>query len=212
MLFDTLYQGYIVETKRNNTELCKAVSRIQPDEDGRYYILMDTAIDNPDVLRETQRLYRSIQDKSNVSVIRIHSFEFVLLSFTMLEEWIFDKDDNLKETRRSLLEFKTDFVNIICNGADAQKISVIKEAADYSEKLNTEQISAKLLFEITRNTGFETTKGKLGECFFISCCEWKDRDADDICGLDEHRLTTENKIKSIFEHSVLKDSFEKEGL
>jgi hypothetical protein len=38
--------------------------------------------------------------------------------------------------------------------------------------MNTEQLSAKRLLEITRNTGFETTKGKLGDCFIVDQCEW----------------------------------------
>lgn len=212
MLFDTFYRDYIVESKKNNTELCKAIARIKPDEDDRYYVLMDNAIDNPDVLRETQRLYHSIKDKSNVSVIRIHSFEFVLLSFQMLEDWVFAREDGLKDARRNLLVFRTEFVDIICNGGDAVRLSAMKEAASYSDKLNTEQISAKLLFEITRNTGFETTKGKLGDCFIVSCCEWKNRMPDDVCGLDDRRLASDDKIKSIFDYSVLKDSFTKAGL
>ena len=211
-LFDTLYSDYIVESKRNNTELCKAISKLTPNEKNRYYVLMDNAIDNPDVLRETQRLYHTIKDKSNVSVIRIHSFEFVLLSFQMLEDWVFASEDVLKDARRDLLVLKTEFVDIICHGGDAERLSAIKEAASYSDKLNTEQISARLLFEITRNTGFETTKGKLGDCFTVSCCEWGNRQSDDICGLDDQRLASDDKIKSIFNYSVLKDSFAEAGL
>ena len=212
MLFDTLYKDYIVESKRNNTELCKAISKLKSDEDNKYYVLMDNAIDNPDVLRETQRLYRFIRDKSNVSVIRIHSFEFVLLSFQMLEDWVFAREDDLKDARRDLLDFKTEFVEIICSGGDAGKLSAMNELTGYSDKLNTEQISSRLLSEITKNTGFETTKGKLGECFTVSCCDWESRKTDDICGLDDRRLTSGEKIKSIFDYSVLKDSFSEAGL
>ena len=211
-VFATLYKEYIVESKKNNSELCKSVSKIKDEDDNRYYILMDNAIDNPTVLREVQRLHGLIRDKRNVSVIKVHSFEFVLLSFKMLESWVFAKEDELKEKRRELLEFRTSFIDIICNGGDKEKLAKLKETQNYSEVLNTEQISSKLLFDITRNTGFETSKGKLGDCFITDCCEWEGREADDICGLDDNRLSSADKIKTIVENSVLKDSFAEAGL
>ena len=210
-IFKTLYKDYTVKSKKNNTELCKAVSRLEED-DNEYYVLMDNAIDNPDVLRETQRLYIALKNKKNVSVIKIHSFEFVILSFQMLEDWIFAKEDELKDKRVRLIELKNLFVSIIRNGGDDKKLASMKEELKISDSLNTEQLSAKLLFEITRNTGFETSKGRIGDCFMVDCCDWTKREEDDICGLDEKRLTAEEKIKNIFEYSVLKDSFAKVGL
>lgn len=210
-VFDVLYDDFIVETKKNNSELCKAVSKIV-DDDNNYYILMDYAIDNPNVLRETQRLFSLITNKNNVSVIKIHSFEFVLLSFKFLTEWIFAEHDELKEKRMKLIDFKDKLVNLINNGGDDNAVRSLKESYDFSDTMNLEQLSAKVLFDITRNTGFETSKGKIGECFIVDCCEWTDREDDDICGLNTERITGEAKIKSIFEQSVLKESFTKVGL
>ena len=211
-MFKTLYRDFLVESKKNNSELCKAVSGIGDDDGNKYYVIMDNAVDNPDVLREIQRLHRLAKDKSNVSIIRIHSFEFALLSVSMLEDWVFAKEDELKNQRKKLLEFKQAFVSIICNGGDIQALSLMKDAMDYLNNKNAEQISAKLLFEITRNTGFETTKGRLGSCFIVDCCNWDRRQSDDICGLDQKRLTGDEKIKIIFENSVLKNTFAKAGL
>lgn len=165
---------------------------------------MDYAIDNPNVLRETQRLFSLITNKNNVSVIKIHSFEFVLLSFKFLTEWIFAEHDELKEKRMKLIDFKDKLVNLINNGGDDNAVRSLKESYDFSDTMNLEQLSAKVLFDITRNTGFETSKGKIGECFIVDCCEWTDREDDDICGLNTERITGEAKIKSIFEQSVLK--------
>ena len=211
MIFDTLYKDYSVESKRNNSELCKAVAKLEDDEN-RYYILMDNAIDNPDVLRETQRLYTAMNGKKNISAIKIHSFEFVLLSFKMLEDWIFAEGDELREKRTNLITLKNLFVDITCNGGDVSKLSEMKESLKISETLNTEQLSAKLLFEISRNTGFETTKGRLGDCFTVDCCDWAARQDDDICGLDEKYLTLDEKMTDIFNYSILQDSFAKAGL
>ena len=62
ILFGTLFDGFVVESQKNNTELCKAVSKLNSDD--RYYVLMDYAIDNPDVLRETRRLYSVVKGKN----------------------------------------------------------------------------------------------------------------------------------------------------
>ena len=210
-VFGTLYEDYTVESKNNNTELCKAVSKIT-EKENKYYILLDNAIDNPEVLRETQRLYSAMKDRDNVSAIKIHSFEFVLLSFRMLTDWVFSEQDELREKRKTLLALKDILVDVINNGGDISKLQAMKNALKISENMNTEQLSAKLLFEITRNTGFETTKGKLGECFVVDCCEWAERMSNDICGLDESRMTSNTKILEIYENSVLKDSFAKAGL
>ena len=210
-IFDALHKGTIVESKKNNSELVKSVSKIDSGSD-KYYILVDSAVDNPDVLRETQRLYAAIREKLNVSVVKIHSFEFVMLSFDLLIDWIFARQDSLKEKRRDLLEAKYMFVEIVNKGGDASELLAVKEKLDFCDSMNSEQISSKLLFEITRNTGFETTKGSLGECFIVDCCDWKSRMDDDICGLDENRISADRKMREIFEHSVLKESFARAGL
>ncbi len=56
------------------------------------------------------------------------------------------------------------------------------------------------------------SKGRIGDCFSVDCCEWIQREVDDICGLNDKRITADEKIKELFEYSVLKDSFAKAGL
>lgn len=212
-LFGVLHSDFIVETKNNNTELCKAVQRVD-DIDNVYYVLIDSAVDNPNVLRELQRIYSIISAKegSNIKVISVHSFEFVMLSFRYLEEWIFAKKDLLREKRAHLIDAKNIFVNTILSGEEAESLVKVRKVIDYLHVSNSERLASKLLYEITRNTGFETTKGKLGDYFIIDCCYWEDKEKDDICGLDNSEMSAEDKIKSIFEHSVLKEAFKKVGL
>lgn len=91
----------------------------------------------------------------------------------------------------------------------------IKEILKYDkhiEEHNIEQLAARLLFDLTRNTGFEVSKGKLGECWVQSCCEWTERRKDDICGLDNSRLSVYDKMKSIYERTSLKEQFRASGL
>ena len=210
-IFETLHPEIRVESKHGNVKLRKAAEGIS--EDGNtYYILMDQAVDNPDVLREVNALNKAVSGKSNVRIIKIHSFEFALLSFQLLEQWIFAEEDELKEKRQNLLRAREIFIDMVLNGGDADKQAELKRLMAPSKELNTEQLAAKLLEKITRNTGFETCKKKLGFCFVHSCCDWKERPADDICGLDEAHLTSAEKRKTLVELSILKDAFVKVGL
>lgn len=77
---------------------------------------------------------------------------------------------------------------------------------------NVEKLAAKLLFDLTRNTGFEVSKAEIGECWVKSCCEWRERMDDDVCGLDFSRLSAFEKMKSIYEKSCLKEQFQAVGL
>ncbi len=211
-LFSVLYNEFVVESKKSNSNLCNEVSKISQTDENRYYILLDNAIDNPEVLREVIRLKKIIKEKENVTIIKIHSFEFVLLSFKMLEDWVFAEVDELKDKRTDLLYLKDVFVKIILDGGDVGELSEMKNLFNIDEMINTEQLASKLLYKITRNTGFETNKGKLGDCFVVDCCDWNFRESDDICGLDDHRISAKEKIENIFEYSVLKHSFTKAGL
>ncbi len=201
----------IVESKGNNSSLRKAVERLA-DDGNDYYIFIDHAIDNPDVLREVKKLKDSIGNKHNVHEISIHSFEFALLSFNRLEQWVFAEIDDLKKSRRTQLDAKDIFVEIVLNGGEADRLIELKNALNYNAAHNSEQIAAKLLAEITLNTGFETTKKKLGECFIVDCCDWESRQEDDLCGLDATRLSAYNKAKTIVMESVLWKAFLEGGL
>lgn len=88
----------------------------------------------------------------------------------------------------------------------------IMEYDKHIEEHNVEQLSAKLLFDLTRNTGFEFSKGDIGDCWVKSCCEWDKRDENDICGLDYSRLSIFNKMREIYEGTSLKEQFSRVGL
>ncbi|MBR4501317.1 MAG: hypothetical protein IKP22_05440 [Clostridia bacterium] len=210
-LFRKLYPDVTVETKGSNTGLRKAASKIAADGNV-YYIVMDTAVDNPDVLRETRRLKAVIDGKDNVHVFKVHSFEFALLSFELLEQWVFSEEDELKEKRQSLLQARAAFLQQNASGADAAGLQAFKAAFEGYESKNSEQIAAKLLYEITRNTGFETDKSQVGDCFINTCCEWAERQRNDMCGLDSQRISAGEKAKLLADRSALKAAFEGVGL
>ena len=91
-------------------------------------------------------------------------------------------------------------------------IREIKDYCDNLEDYNIEQLSAKILFELTRNTGFVVSKGSIGECWIKSCCDWSGRQNDDICDLDHSRLDIYEKMKHILDGTCLQREFHRIGL
>lgn len=118
------------------------------------------------------------------------------------------QDDELLVKRGGVLKARSKLVSIISNGETSYKdIREIKDYCDNLEDYNIEQLSAKILFELTRNTGFEVSKGSIGECWIKSCCEWSGRQDDDICGLDHSRLGIYEKMKHILDGTCLQREF-----
>lgn len=151
--------------------------------------------------------------KENVALMDIICFEYILLEFRNIVAWIYAPDDEFLKKRAGAVSAREKLLSSIENGIKDYKD--IKEIVAYDEHIaehNIEQLSAKLLFDLTRNTGFEISKGKIGDCWIKSCCEWHARKEDDICGLDHSRLSMYDKMKSIYEGTCLKEQFHEAGL
>lgn len=201
-----------IESKKNNSELVKAVRDLD-DTDSRYVIVLDGSFDNQQVALEQKRLKQYAEKKGNVILMDIICFEYILLEFRHLIDWIYASDDEFRKKRANAITAREKLISSIENGTTDYK--VIKELAEYDARIaehNIEQLAAKLLFDLTRNTGFEVSKGKIGDCWIKPCCEWDNRKEDDICGLDHSRLSIYEKMKSIYEGTCLKDQFRAAGL
>lgn len=151
--------------------------------------------------------------KKNVVLMDIICFEYILLEFENLLDWIYAPNDEFLSKRASAISAREKLITCIDTGSMNYK--GIKEILKYDkhiEEHNIEQLAARLLFDLTRNTGFEVSKGKLGECWVQSCCDWTGRRKDDICGLDNSRLSVYDKMKSIYERTSLKEQFRASGL
>lgn len=181
-MMSQLYPEIIVESKKNNSELVKAVRRLE-DSENKYIIVLDNAFDNLQAIMEQKRLHEFAAEKENVILLDIICFEFILLEFRNLIEWVYAPNDEFLRKRAKAIAARESLVNCILTGNAAYADE--KEIAEYDENLtgyNIEQLSAKLLFDLTRNTGFEVTKGVLGDCWTLSCCDWTKREENDICG------------------------------
>ncbi len=180
-LMSQLCPNVIVESKKNNSELVKAV--------------------------------KALNDESNISLMDIICFEYILLEFDNLIQWVFAPDDEFLKKRQKVITARDKLVASIESGdMDYKSIKEVIMYDDSLEKHNIEQLSAKMLFEITRNTGFEVSKGKIGDCWIQDCCKWNERQLNDKCGLDNSHLSLVEKMKNIFLGTSLKEEFAKVDL
>lgn len=202
----------VLESKQNNSELVKAVKALE-DSENRYIVVFDNSFDNLQVAMEQKMLKKYAGDKENVVLMDIICFEYILLEFKELIEWIYAPDDEFLVKREKAITAREKLVKTIQSGEINYKD--IREIIEYNENVdnyNVEQLSARILFDLTRNTGFEVSKGSVGECWIKSCCEWEERMPDDICGLDVSRLPVKEKMKRICKGTSLLKQFQNMGL
>ena len=202
----------VLESKQNNSELVKAVKALE-DSENRYIVVFDNSFDNLQVAMEQKVLRKYAGDKENVVLMDIICFEYILLEFKELIEWIYAPDDEFLVKRKKAITAREKLVKTIQSGEINYKD--IREIIEYNENVdnyNVEQLSARILFDLTRNTGFEVSKGSVGECWIKSCCEWEERMPDDICGLDVSRLPVKEKMKRICKGTSLLKQFQNMGL
>ena len=202
----------VLESKQNNSELVKAVKALE-DSENRYIVVFDNSFDNLQVAMEQKVLRKYAGDKENVVLMDIICFEYILLEFKKLIEWIYAPDDEFLVKRKKAITAREKLVKTIQSGEINYKD--IREIIEYNENVdnyNVEQLSAGILFDLTRNTGFEVSKGSVGECWIKSCCEWEERMPDDICGLDVSRLPVKEKMKRICKGTSLLKQFQNMGL
>lgn len=211
-LMEQLCPEVVVESKKNNSELVKAVKALE-DTENRYIIVFDNSFDNLQVAIEQKLLRQYADKKDNVLLMDIICFEYLLLEFRDLIAWIYAPEDEFLVKRIKAITAREKLVNTIKNGGFNYKD--IREIVEYNvhiESYNIEQLSAKILFDLTRNTGFEVSKGNIGACWIKSCCGWETRKDDDVCGLDNGRLQISDKMKHIYEETSLITQFENIGL
>lgn len=211
-LLGQLCPEIVLESKTNNSELLKAVKELE-DSENRYIVVFDNSFDNLQVAMEQKMLKKYAGDKENVVLMDIICFEYILLEFKELIEWIYAPDDEFLVKREKAITAREKLVKTIQNGEINYKD--IREIIEYNENVdnyNVEQLSAGILFDLTRNTGFEVSKGSVGECWIKSCCEWEERMPDDICGLDVSRLPVKEKMKRICKGTSLLKQFQDMGL
>lgn len=78
--------------------LLKAVLVVSDSSDDKFIIAMDESFDNDQVAREMKALKRAMSGNNNY-VLKLISFEYILLSFTELLDWIYAENDEFRQKR-----------------------------------------------------------------------------------------------------------------
>lgn len=78
--------------------MVKAVKTLQ-DAKNKYIIVFDNSFDNLQVVMEQKLLKKYVDKKKNVYLLDIICFEYILLEFTELIEWIYAPDDEFLRKR-----------------------------------------------------------------------------------------------------------------
>ncbi len=97
-LMKQLCPDVIIESKKNNSELVKAVRTLQ-DAENRYIVVFDNSFDNLQIVMEKKRLKKYVNEKENVFLLDIICFEYILLEFKELIEWIYASEDEFLQKR-----------------------------------------------------------------------------------------------------------------
>ncbi|MDE7204559.1 MAG: hypothetical protein K2O91_22275 [Lachnospiraceae bacterium] len=205
-----LYPQVVLESKTNSSELVKSVAKINSND--TYIVALDHSFDNDQSIREISALRKVIQKKNNVYELNLISFEFVLLSFPLLLDWIYAEEDEFREQRAVLVTVREKLLEAVHKQVDYKEVPEIAEWLNNINEYNIEQITAKLLYGLTRNTGFSVDKSNTGVCWKTDCCGYGERAADDKCGLDNRRPSLVEKMQAILRESFLEQEFKRMGL
>lgn len=208
---ENMFPSVILESKENNSKLLKAVMNLT-DKENTYIVVYDHSFDNPQVIREGKLLKEQLQSKTNIKELDIICFEYILLEFEKLIEWIYAPEDEFLQKRHKIVIAREKLLEALSKKADYKAITELRNYVETIEEYNIEQLSAKILLELTRNTGFEVQKGKLGSCWIKNCCEWTERSEDDICGLDSSKISEREKMEEIYHFTSLQKELKKCGL
>lgn len=157
IFMEQLCPEVVVESKKNNSELVKSVKTLE-DTNNRYIIVFDNSFDNLQVVMEQKLLRQYADKKDNVLLMDIICFEYLLLEFKDLITWIYAPDDEFLTKRVKAIKAREKLVKAIISGEFNYKdIREIVEYNEHIENYNIEQLSTKILFDLTRNTGFEVS-------------------------------------------------------
>lgn len=127
----------IVESKKNNSELVKAVKALQ-DTENKYIIVFDNSFDNLQIVMEQKRLKKYVNERDNVFLIDIICFEYILLEFKGLIDWIYAPKDEFLEKRAGAIAARKKLVSSIQKGNFHYK--EIQEIMEYDSRIEEHNI------------------------------------------------------------------------
>ncbi|MBQ7433083.1 MAG: hypothetical protein IJV50_06460 [Lachnospiraceae bacterium] len=104
-----------LESKKNNSELVKAVKNIN-DPHNRYVIVFDNSFDNLQSTMEHKLLKQYADKKENIVLLDMICFEYILLEFRKLIDWIYAPEDEFREKRSGVISAREKLIHSIGTG------------------------------------------------------------------------------------------------
>lgn len=167
----------IVESKDNAGLLVRAVEKLT-DTKNTYYILIDDVFDNAMSVSHISKLKNLILNKDNVVLLEDYiSLEASLLSYSDLITYLqLQKDLTYCKEEVSVRDFLLHtYDNNDSAYSDADAVKDYRNKHKVLKNYTLESISSSVLKNLTRNSGFEVDKNKIGACWLDSCCSYNDK-------------------------------------
>lgn len=135
--------------------------------------------------------------------------EDVFTSFEYLDKWI----TTLDQESREKLDTARKIINNRCkDNMDDSLVTNSKLKKMYPTANTDEQMSARIIYDITKNTGFVVSKGGLGRCWTAQCnCvqQYPEYCKAKRCGVFYYKvaewMTRKGKIRTLWNNSILKN-------
>ena len=209
--------------KSGNHRLVSEVKNLVSSEigDGEYYIIFhDAAFDNPAVQSEHSKLVKITEQFNNIYVSDLVCFEYLMLKFSKIDEWLKPIEENEKFKR--LLELRERVIYIVENQyrwtEDKEvleyvldKVSYIKDDEKRIKKLfniSIEGVVTYLIQDISKLSGgnFTVEKKQLGKCWTSRCC-WN---SENECSLLNRKglMTAQDKAEVLLDETPARKQLE----
>ena len=92
---------------------------------------MDNSFDNLQVALEQKRLREYVEEKNNVALMNIVCFEYILLEFRKLIDWIYAPEDEFRIKRAGVIAAREKILDSI--QSDDMDYKAIKEIIEYDK-------------------------------------------------------------------------------
>lgn len=154
-----------------------------------YIIFIDYAFDNPVTMRYYIAVKKYIKRYTNVVLVELLCFEYLMLTFKYLPIWVKPINDKNIKSYNSLCQLRNIFIDCIekeekwienpslCNFMiNIKKIngSTNEEILLKLSKFTAEDVAYNLLSELTHrfSIGFKIEKTVFGDCWTCDCCRY----------------------------------------
>lgn len=174
-----------------------------------YYVFMDCVQDNEVAFRLYKDLLYLTKRYNNIKVMDLLCFEYLMLKFRYLENWVKPTGTSNKNFEK-MLELRKTFIDIVENNKDWTKNKDIvqfiraygkakmkkNEHLDFNH-VSEEYISTLILSKLTSwyNDGFCIVKTTLGNCWTCNCLDCTKK-YKSKCRRNNNNVSIENKKPS----------------